>query len=116
MPLPPSCRNTPNCHACLLDGNAQTSYLTAGASDLLLGHAGAHATELKDTKCTPEQMENFCGGPVGPAPRVGPSGEKTPPPGSDVLFMRSTDSGATFSDPVPINVTNTWVSSRIRLD
>eukprot|EP01043_Picozoa_sp_COSAG02_P018924 COSAG02_NODE_896_length_16125_cov_5.083489_13_plen_425_part_00 len=67
-----------------------------------------HAAELRVAKCPSEQMATFCGGPVGPAPRVGPNGEKAPPKGSGVLIMRSTDSGVSFSAPELINVTNTW--------
>lgn len=69
----------------------------------------AHSVELKSAKCTSEQMQTFCGFPVGPAPRDGPKGEKAPPKGSGVMIMRSTDAGATFSAPALINVTNTWV-------
>eukprot|EP01052_Picozoa_sp_SAG31_P018270 SAG31_NODE_1288_length_8994_cov_4.105003_8_plen_509_part_00 len=69
---------------------------------------GAHAAELKSAKCTPEQMEFYCGYPIGPAPTVGPKGEKSPPKGASTVVMRSTDSGSTFSAPELINVTNTW--------
>lgn len=39
---------------------------------------------------------------------MGPNGERAPPTGSNVVVMKSTDAGLTFSPPVPINVTNTW--------
>lgn len=45
---------------------------------------------------------------AGPAPRVGPNGERSPPTGSNVVVMRSTDTGRSWSSPVPILVTNTW--------
>jgi hypothetical protein len=49
-----------------------------------------HAHTLKtDDKCTADQMSAYCGGPVGPAPRVGPKGEKTPPSGSGIPYTHS---------------------------
>ena len=60
----------PNCKACL----------------------AAHADVLKQQgKCTPDQMGSYCGGPVGPAPRIGPHGEPNPPKGSGTMIMKSTD-------------------------
>lgn len=68
-----------------------------------------HASDLKkDASCTTQQMAEYCGGPVGPAPRVGPNGEKRPPAGAAMMVMSSTDDGLSWTQPAPIRVNNTW--------
>jgi hypothetical protein len=63
-----------------------------------------NSAALKVAQCTPADLETFCGGEPGPAPR----GPGKPPPGTNTVQMTSTDDGLTWSKPTPLLVNNTW--------